>query len=761
MRTPATFILAGLLAAVGAGLGVWRLQSTAGADPRAVLDRYCLGCHNSAERAGGVALDGSTLDALYEHRDVWEHAVRKVRTGFMPPAGEPRPERAALDRFASALEQRLDAAARAAPNPGFKAVSRLNRAEYANAVRDLLAFDAKAIVATLPADDAIQGFDNVAAALTVSPTLIESYVNAALKISRAAVGDRSLGSTQVRYDAPGGSQAAHVDGLPLGTRGGFAFTHNFPLDAAYEIRVRARGPGALAGQRFCAPPRIDVTLDGEPLAVDDPAAMRLRMAGGPHTLTVALLDERRCEGVNELYGVYAAGGGIDSVEIHGPFEATGTGDTPSRRAIFSCLPPVGGDETACAREILTGLATLAYRRPVDPDDTALETLLGFYERGRQDGGFEAGIEQAIARLLIDPRFLYRFENRPEGLAAGAAYHIDDFALASRLSFFLWSSIPDEELLQAAASGSLHEPAVLERQVRRMLGDARATALVENFAGQWLKLRELDDALPQDSGFDANLRMAFRRETQLLFEHMLREDLSVLELLDARYTFLDERLARHYGIDGVRGSYFRRVDLPADSPRGGLLGHGSILTATSVANRTSPVVRGAWIVENLLGAEVPPPPPGVEADLSGARSPAEAKTLRRRMEAHRAEPVCASCHQLIDPFGFALENFDLIGRWRDTDAGEPIDATAELTDGTAVDGPAALREALLARSDAVVTALTERLMTYALGRILTADDRPAVREVVAAAAEADYRFSSIVLGIANSAPFRMQTNLGAD
>ena len=760
---PATLLIgAGLLAVVLAGGGVYLSAHHEGsAEPRALLDRYCVGCHNDAERAGGVALDGATLDLLSENRDVFEHAVRKVRTGFMPPAGEPRPERAVLDRFASAVEQRLDAAARAAPNPGYKGVSRLNRAEYANAVRDLLAYDARALVATLPADDAIQGFDNVAAALTVSPTLIESYVNAALKISRAAVGDGSQGPTQVSYDAPGGSQAAHVDGLPLGTRGGFAFTHNFPLDATYEIRVRARGPGALAGQRFCPPPRIDVTLDGVPIIVDDSAALRLRLPAGPHTLTAALLDERRCEGVNELFGVYAAGGGIDSVEIHGPFEATGIGDTPSRRAIFSCTPPGSGDETACAREILIRLSTLAYRRPVDSGDAALETLLSFYEKGRQDGGFEAGIEQAIARLLIDPRFLYRFEAIPDGLAAGTVYRIDGFALASRLSFLLWSSIPDEELLRAAASGSLHEPAVLERQVRRMLEDTRAAALVENFAGQWLKLRELDDALPQDQGFDANLRAAFRRETELMFEHVMREDTSALELLAARYTFLDERLARHYGIDGVRGSYFRRVELPADSPRGGLLGHGSILTATSVANRTSPVVRGAWIVENLLGAEVPPPPPGVEADLSGARSPAEAKTLRQRMEAHRSDPVCASCHQLIDPFGFALENFDLVGRWRDVDAGERIDATAVLTDGTDVDGPAALREALLARSDAFVTALTERLMTYALGRILTADDRPAVREVVAAAADADYRFSALVLGIASSTPFRMQTNLGAD
>jgi hypothetical protein len=755
MRPPATPILiAGLLAAAGVAIGL-RLHFSAAADPRTVLDRYCLGCHSAAERAGGVALDGSRLDALADNRDTWEDAVRKVRTGFMPPAGEPRPDRAVLDRFAASLEQRLDAAARAAPNPAFKGVSRLNRAEYANAVRDLLAYDAGAIVAALPADDAIQGFDNVAAALTVSPTLIEGYVNAALKISRAAIGDRSQGPTQATYAAPGGSQAAHVDGLPLGTRGGFAITHHFPLDATYEIRVRARGPGPLAGQRFCPLPSVDLTLDGVPLAVDEPASFRLRIAGGPHTLTVALVDERRCEGVNELYGVYAPGGGIDSVEIHGPFEPTGIGDTPSRRAIFSCVPPGSGDEAPCAREILSRLATRAYRRPVDPTDAGLDTLLRFYEQGRSERGFEAGIEQAVARLLIDPKFLYRFEPQPEGLAAGESYSLGNFELASRLSFFLWSSLPDDELLQAAAAGAIGEPAELERQVRRMLGDARSAALVENFAGQWLKLRELDDALPQDSGFDANLRKAFRRETELAFEYVLREDRSVLELLDARYTFLDERLARHYGIDGVRGSYFRQVELPAGSPRGGLLGHGSVLTATSVANRTSPVVRGAWIIENLLGAEVPPPPPGVEADLSGARSPADARTLRERMEAHRANPVCASCHELIDPFGFALENFDLVGRWRDTDAGEPIDAAAVLTDGTRVDGPAALRDALLGRSDAFVTALTEKLMTYALGRILTADDKPAVREIVAAAAEDDYTFASVIIGIANSVPFRMQ------
>jgi hypothetical protein len=761
MRSPVSLILiAGLLATAAAGLGA-HMRGPAAADPRLVLERYCLGCHDSAERAGGLALDRPRLDDVHADVETWEHVVRKVRTGFMPPAGEPRPSRAVLDGFAAALERRLDAAARAAPNPGFKSVSRLNRAEYANAIRDLLAYDARAIVATLPADDAIQGFDNVAAALTVSPALIEGYVTAALKISRVAVGDRSLGPTQVVYEAPGGSQASHVDGLPLGTRGGFALTHDFPLDATYEIRVRTRGPGPLAGQRFCPPPRIDLTLDGEPLTIADTGALRIQVPAGPRTLTVALLDERRCEGVNELFGVYAPGGGIASVEIHGPFDATGVGDTPSRRAIFSCYPTTGSDEGPCASEILTRLATRAYRRPVDPSGAELGSLLRFYEQGRREAGFETGIERALARVLVAPQFLYRLEAEPEGLAAGTSYRVSDLELASRLSFFLWSSIPDDELLAVATGGNLKERRVLEAQVRRMLADPRSAALVENFAGQWLKLRELDDALPQDPDFDARLRAAFRRETELSFEHVMREDASVLELLTARHTFLDERLARHYGIGGISGSYFRRVELPQASPRRGLLGQGSILTATSVANRTSPVVRGAFVIENLLGAEVPPPPPGVEADLSGARSPPEATTLRQRMEAHRTQPACAACHRLIDPFGFALENFDLIGRWRALDGGALIDATAVLVDGTLVDGPIALREALLDRSTAFVTAFTEKLMTYALGRILEAHDQPAVRRVVADAAAQDQRFSAIVVGIANSVPFQMRAKRAAD
>jgi mono/diheme cytochrome c family protein len=741
-------------ALVAGGLAV--MQHGTRVEARAVLDRYCVGCHDSAERAGGLALDRLSLEQAGEHAEVWESVVRKLRTGFMPPAGEPRPERATLDSLAGEIERTLDAAGAGAPGVAFKGISRLNRAEYRNAIRDLLAYDATALVATLPPDDAIQGFDNIAEALTVSPTLIEGYVAAALKISRGAVGDRSQAPAAVTYEAPGGSQTAHVDGLPLGTRGGFKFTHQFPLDATYEFRVRSRGRGALAGQRFCPAPRVDVTLDGRPLALEDPGTFRLDVAAGPRELTVGLIDEHRCEGVNELFGVYSPGGGIDSLEIHGPFDPTGLGDTPSRRAIFSCKPPRSDGELACAREILSRLASRAYRRPVGSGDSSLETLLRFYEQGREGADFEAGIANALARLLVDPRFLYRFEEEPPNVAPGETYRVSDLELASRLSFFLWSSIPDEELLAAAVRGELRDPASMEHHVRRMLADARASALTANFAGQWLKLRELEGALPQDPGFDAQLRAAFRRETELLFEHVVREDLSVLELLSARYTYLDERLARHYGIAGVTGSYFRRVELRADSPRGGLLGQGSVLTATSVANRTSPVVRGAFVVESLLGAEVPPPPPGVEVDLSGARSPAEAKTLRQRMEAHRANPVCASCHGIVDPFGFALENFDLIGRWRTTDGGEPIDAATQLVDGTPIEGPSSLRRALLDRSDAFATAFVEKLATYAFGRIVEARDKPALRRVVAQAAAADYRLAEIVIGIANSVPFATQT-----
>src|SRR5690606_23044958 len=502
---------------------------------------------------------------------------------------------------------------------------------------------------------------------------------------------------QVRYEAPRGlSQDRHIEGLPLGTRGGLVVTHNFPLDATYEIRVASRGFGALSAQRTCPLPQVDVMLDGRRIDVRNPAEFTLPVTAGPHTIAVALVDQSRCAGVDELYGDYSVPGGIQHVEIHGPFEPTGPGDTPSRRAIFSCYPDEPSEAVACARRILSRLATKAYRRPVAEDSAEVDTLMAFYAQG--EGGFESGIQHALARILIDPRFLYRIEEEPHDVAPGESYRIDDFALASRLSFFLWSSIPDDALLAAAASGALGEPDVLRAQVLRMLADPRSRALVENFAGQWLMLRELDEALPQDAAFDANLREAFRSETELLLSSVITDDRSIIELLDADYTFVNERLARHYGIDGVKGSYMRRIELGEDDPRRGLLGHGSLLTVTSVANRTSPVIRGQWILENLLGTDVPPPPPGVEADLSDESPVAVAATLRGSLELHRANSVCASCHARIDPFGLALENFDLIGRWRDTDGGQPIDSVVTLPDGTIVTGPNALRRALLERSD---------------------------------------------------------------
>ncbi len=730
-----------------------------------VVETYCGDCHNLDDQAGGVAFDLLPRDSLIDDAATWELAVRKLRTGMMPPAGKPRPEPAVLDGLAAQLETRLDTEHAAHPHAGSAGMGRLNRAEYINAIRDVLAFDARSIIATLPADVTEHGFDNMASALSVSPTLIDSWAGAAMRIAREAVGDRTLIPTQVKYPGGGGAQAQHVEGLPLGTRGGMLVTHNFPLDAQYEIRVTTQGAGGVFNnQAFCSGgPAVVVMLDGEPLEVDNPQQFQLPVGAGPHTLGAALLDTRRCEGVNEFYDVYNTAGAITGLEVHGPFEVQGAGDTPSRRAIFSCYPANAGEEATCARSLLARLATRAWRYPVAEDAPELAPLMEFNEKGRALGDFETGIQYALSRMLIDPRFLYQAEQQPEGVAANESYAVSDIELASRLSFFLWSSIPDDELLSVAAAGRLHEDAVLEEQVQRMLRDPMARALVDNFAAQWLKLRELDTALPQDPAFNAKLRRAFRSETELLFTDMIAQDLGVLHLFDADYTWLNEDLARHYGIEGVRGDYMRRVPLAEDSPRRGLLSQGSILTATSVANRTSPVIRGAWIVEHILGAPVPVPPPGVETDLSAetADDGRVFTTLRDRLEAHRANPTCASCHQIMDPIGLALENFDLVGRWREAENGHPLDTNTSLVDGTAISGPAALRQALLARGDTLVATMTEKLLTYALGRGTEPYDMPAVRNVVRAAATSDYRFSALILGIVKSTPFRMNTAEGVD
>jgi cytochrome c551/c552 len=719
----------------------------------ALLNQYCITCHNQRLKTAGLLLDTMDLEHVGKDAAAWEKVVTKIRTGMMPPSGARRPERAVLDGFASDLEARLDKAVAPAANLDAPALHRLNRTEYANAIRDLLALDVD-VATLLPADASSDGFDNIADALSVSPSLIESYVSAAMKISRRAVGDRTLTPAQITYAAPGGLvQDKHIEGLPLGTRGGLLVRHTFPLDAEYDFSVTGGGPGGFAAAQ------VDVTLDGEQLKPANVRAFRIPVKAGPHTIGASIVDRVRGAGVDEQYSdfrinsAFTAPGGVQTVVITGPFKATSTGDTPSRHRIFICNPANAAEESGCAKKIVSTMARRAYRRPVTEDEVA--TLMTFYEKGRAGGDFEVGVQQALARILVAPAFLYRAETEPAGTKPGTPYRLSSVDLASRLSFFLWSSLPDDELLDVAVKGTLRDPKVLQQQVKRMLADPKSAALTNNFAGQWLFLRDLAHVQTSAANFDDNLRQSFKTETEMLFANVVREDESLLRLLDANYTFVDERLARHYGIPNIHGSYFRRIDLPADSPRRGLLGQGSILTVTSVATRTSPVTRGRWILENLLGTPAPIPPPGVDTNLE--KNPEEVKntSLRHRLEVHRTNPTCASCHKIMDPIGFALENFDLVGTWRDIDGKSPVDASGQLVDGTKLNGPADLRQALLSRSDAFVTNATEKLFTYALGRPVQYFDMPTVRAVVHRAAQNDYRFSSLVLGVVSSDAFQMK------
>jgi mono/diheme cytochrome c family protein len=720
---------------------------TAASAEATFLNQYCIGCHNQRAKIGGLALDVLDVSRVGPASETWEKVVKKIRTGMMPPSGAKRPERSALDRFASELESRLDKAVDANAALVTPALHRLNRTEYANAIRDLLALDIN-VNTLLPADGSSQGFDNLAEALAVSPSLIQGYVSAAMKISRLAVGDKTLAPSQTTFAPPSGlAQDRHIDGLPLGTRGGVVFHHTFPLDAEYEFAFGGRGFG---------PVGLDLTLDGAQVKVDNPRGFRMKVTAGPHAIGLALVDRQRGAGVDEIYSdfrtnaTFTTQGGVPTLVVTGPYNATGAGDTPSRRAIFSCKPASAAEETACARTILTSLARRAYRGPVSTAE--VNTLLEFYREGRKSGDFDSGIQQALARILVAPRFVYRIEEEPTTVASGQVYRISDVELASRLSFFLWSSIPDDELRDVALKGQLRNPQTLAQQVKRMLADSRADAIVENFAGQWLYLRELGNVQTEAKSFDENLRRAFRRETEMMFDAIVREDRSLIDLLDADYTFVDERLARHYGIPNVTGSYFRRVSLPADSPRRGLLGQGSVLTVTSTATRTSPVVRGKWVLENLLGTPAPVPPPGVETNLGGAEG-AKTSSVRERLEAHRASPTCASCHRIMDPMGFALENFDLVGGWREFDGPSRIDSKGQLADGTPVSGPADLRQAVLSRSDAFMTTAAEKLLTYALGRPVHDYDMPTVRAIVRRAGANNNRFSSLVMGIIESDSFQ--------
>jgi len=771
-----------------------------------LLNQYCVTCHNEKLKTGGLELDKLDLNHVGANAEIWEKVVRKVRAGMMPPAGARRPDRKALDAFASAVEGGLDHAAAANPNPGRTPLHRMNRGEYANAIRDLLAVEVDPTT-LLPADDSSNGFDNIADVLGVSPALLERYVSAAAKISRLAVGDPETAPLDVTYTVKGDlTQTVTEDGLPLGTRGGTVIRHNFPLDGEYLIKLslaklsfgQVFGEGAegqelevtFNGQRVKLYKLDDVPMffmretpgshpPGEPptdpqeervkMSQDIHLEFRLNVKAGPQTIGVAFL-QKSYEAIEDLvhrpaastfdsfigmqYG-YTTMPHLARVDITGPYKATGPGDTPSRRRIFVCHPGAAADEIPCARQIVSNLVRRAFRRA--PGDADFESLLSFYQQERtKTGSFEAGIEMALRRILADPEFVFRFEPPPAAVPPNGQYRISDTELASRLSFFLWSSIPDDELLKLAIQGKLHEPAILEMQTRRMLADPRARALVTSFAGQWLYLRELKNANPdarEFPDFDDNLRQAFQRETEMLFESVLREDRSVLDLLDADYTFVNERLAKNYGIANVYGPDFRRVPVPNDARRG-LLGQGSMLLVTSNANRTSPVQRGKWILENLLGSPPPLPPPNVPP-LKENTSGAAVASVRERMEEHRANPVCAGCHKIMDPIGLSLENFDGVGQWRTVDSGFPIDASGQLVDGTPLNGPASLRKALLDRPEAFVGAMTEKLLMYGVGRETKYYDMPVVRAIMREAASDRYRLSELVLGIVKSAPFQMR------
>jgi len=664
---------------------------------------------------------------------------------------------------------------------------RLNRAEYANAIRDLLGLDVD-VAALLPPDDESSGFDNIADVLTVSPSLMERYLSASWNISRMAVGNLNIApATSVYRLRPDLSQDQHIDGLPPGTRGGILAKHNFPLDGEYNIKVRLWRNTFDLMRGMEDPHDIEVAMDGVRLKLvtaggredflkmaenpgtfgtdlDQRLTIRIPVKAGTHTIwatTVLRSHAARDDMIKPFIRTTIDGldimgdPSIDRVTIEGPFAATGSGDTPSRQKIFVCRPAAPADESACAGKILSTLGRLAYRRPVDK--ATLDTLMEFYARGRAGkGSFDSGIESALQFLLASPEFLIRFEADPSNLAPNAVYRLDDIALASRLSFFLWSSIPDDQLLTLAAQGKLKDPAVLEQQVRRMLADGRSRSLIANFAEQWLHLRNLKNSGPDLQAFpdfDDNLRQAMKEETTLFFDSIMREDRSVVDLLNADYTFVNERLARHYGIPNVYGSEFRRVKVPSEARRG-LLGQGSILTVTSYPNRTSPVERGKWILTNLLGVPPQPPPPNVPP-LQESSADGKVLSLRERMEQHRANPVCAGCHRLMDPIGFALENFDGVGHWRTNEDGAKIDPSGTLFNGATLDGVAGLRQALAAQPEVFVGVMTEKMLTYAVGRGIEYYDMPAVRKVVQDARNKDFRFSSIVLGIVRSTPFQMK------
>jgi hypothetical protein len=777
------FLTAGGILAVFSATFAFQ-QTTPAAQERAMLDKYCVTCHNQRLKTGGLTLDNLNLDKVAENAETWEKVLRKLHGGMMPPQGMPRPDEATVNQFTGWLETSLDRAATTHPEPGRSTLHRLNRTEYGNAIHDLLDLDIDA-ASFLPADDEANGFDNIADVLRFSPSLLEQYLSASDKIASLAVGDPSITPVSlVFHAAPDLDQEKHIEGLPLGTRGGIQIPYNFPLDGEYDFRVflLQNIVGYLTGLEYAH--QLEISIDGQRVflaqvggeednkmsdanlgvakdTIDARLRTRIPVKAGPRTVVVTFLRRNSAPSdeplqpfthdhdLQNMNGVPR----IDRMQITGPFNPTGPGDTPSRHRIFSCRPANAAAELPCARTILTNLARRAYRRPVTSAD--LENLLSFYQSARNKKNFDAGIENALRLILTNPKFLFRTETDPAGAAAGSMHPVSDLELASRLSFFLWSTIPDDQLITVASQGKLKDPAILEQQVKRMLADDRSEALVKNFAGQWLMLRNLPNVQPDPNefpNFHDNLRQAFRRETEMFFGSIMREDRNVLDLLNADYTFVNERLAKHYGIEGVYGSQFRRVKVTNEARRG-LLGQGSILTVTSEANRTSPVKRGKFILEAILGTPPPAPPPGVPPlkENEGA----QALSVRARLEEHRKSPACSGCHAVMDPLGFSLENFDGVGEWRTKEPGGAVDPSGQLADGTKVDGPVALRNAIMKHPEQFVRTLTEKMLTYGLGRGLEYYDMPTVRGIARDASRNDYKFSSIVLGIVKSTPFQMR------
>jgi mono/diheme cytochrome c family protein len=754
--------------------------SDARAETQAALSKYCITCHNERLKTAGLALDPSGVTRPGDQSETWEKVLRQLRAGTMPPPGAARPPQAFYTRAAAYLARELEASAAARPNPGSLPLAhRLTRTEYGNVIRDLLALPdlPKEIdyATLLPADNASSGFDNLADTLFVSPATMERYLAASLKISRVAVGDPDMGVLVNTHITPVRQpQEGRNEELPFGTRGGLEIDGYFPLNGEYEFKVDTAGVGGDVHQ-------LEISIDGERKAITNvsrragvPAgddapnqapnqgAFRFAVPAGPRSVGVAFVE--RSEALSEAPlrppgRTRGALPSVVSVTITGPFNATGPGDTPSRRRLFVCRPASTNEESACADRILTTLLRRAYRRDVTADD--LRRVRSFYEAGRAERDFDLGIQRALERVLVSPQFLFRIEQEPAGAAPGSVNRVGDFELASRLSFFLWSSMPDDELLDAAAARTLRQPDVLRRQVTRMLADPRSRSLVTNFAAQWLFLRDVETKEPDVylfRDFDEGVRAAFVRETELFLDSILRENRSVLDLLTADYTFLNEPLAKHYGIPHITGSHFRRVTLPKESPRRGLLGHGSILSITSYSTRTSAVLRGKYVLENLLASPPPPPPPDVPS-LDTERS-GQPLSMKEAMQQHRASPACAGCHAKMDPIGFAFENFDALGRWRAEANGRPIDVSSALPDGTTVDGVEGVRRLVLREPALFVEAMTGKLLMYALTRNTQHYDQPTIRVIARESARQNYTFSSLVLGVVNSVPFQSRMAQGA-